>query len=311
MLTHHTTSPPARRACVSRSRVHSRRRMMFRCAGYTRSGTARAGGEVTHPLQWSSEVHAPGLALVYYNPADGRWTRRDPIGIKGGMNLYGFVKNCAFCGDWLGYLAMYIYDSTKIDEYIMSIFWTMELRKRAPEDAYFVQEIKYTYKSKKCSNPPDRISKSEHYWEVWPIKRGKKYATPKTGDDNVTYNDWWRISEPSPCSQGEVTIISLLKVFSKRITGDLGNPVYPDYTGNAPFYDDTNTVWKSSDHNKMSHSAPSTNTRPSWWDQKSSFSENSISHEAEIVWDYCYEEKRYVKLDNKIFQGTFFIKPEL
>ena len=33
--------------------------MMFRSAGCTRSGTARAGGEVTHPLQWSSEVHAP------------------------------------------------------------------------------------------------------------------------------------------------------------------------------------------------------------------------------------------------------------
>ena len=71
MLTHHTTSPPARCSCVSRSRVHSRRRMMFRCAGYTRSGTARAGGEVTHPLQWSSEVHAPDLALIYYKTPDG------------------------------------------------------------------------------------------------------------------------------------------------------------------------------------------------------------------------------------------------
>ena len=83
MLTHHTKRAPMRRACVSRSRVHSRRRMMFRCAGYTRSGTARAGGEVTQPLQWSSEVHVPDLALVYYNyrcynPVDGRWTRRAP-----------------------------------------------------------------------------------------------------------------------------------------------------------------------------------------------------------------------------------------
>ena len=29
----------------------------------------------------------------YYNPADGRWTRRDPIGIEGGVNLYVFVNN--------------------------------------------------------------------------------------------------------------------------------------------------------------------------------------------------------------------------
>ena len=128
---------------------------MFRCADYTRSGTARAGGEVTHSLQWSSEVHASDLALIYYktpdgckggwtcakhapggrgavgrlrvktadggkagwtcakhapggreavgrlrvnsryyNPTDGRWTRRDPIGLVGGMNLYTFLKKC-------------------------------------------------------------------------------------------------------------------------------------------------------------------------------------------------------------------------
>ena len=154
MLTHHTTSLPARCSCGSRSRVHSRRRMMFRCAGYTRFGTARAGGEVTHPLQWSSEVHAPDLALIYYktpdgckggwtcakhapggrgaegrlrvktpdgckggwtcakhapggrgavgrvrinyryyNPSDGRWTRRDSIGIEGGMSLHMITGN--------------------------------------------------------------------------------------------------------------------------------------------------------------------------------------------------------------------------
>ena len=77
MLTHHTKSLPARCSCVSRSRVHSRRRMMFRRAGYTRSGTARAGCEVTQPLQWSSEVHAPDLALIYYKTPDGSkggWT---------------------------------------------------------------------------------------------------------------------------------------------------------------------------------------------------------------------------------------------
>src|SRR6266498_634072 len=36
--------------------------------------------------------------LVYYghrycNPSTGRWLSRDPIGEKGGLNLYGFVKN--------------------------------------------------------------------------------------------------------------------------------------------------------------------------------------------------------------------------
>jgi RHS repeat-associated protein len=30
----------------------------------------------------------------YYDPATGRWPNRDPIGERGGRNLYGFVANC-------------------------------------------------------------------------------------------------------------------------------------------------------------------------------------------------------------------------
>ena len=62
MLPYHTKRTPTCRACVSRSRVHSRRRMMFRSAAYS--------------------------------PTDGRRrTRRSPLGIEGGMNLYAFAGN--------------------------------------------------------------------------------------------------------------------------------------------------------------------------------------------------------------------------
>ena len=30
----------------------------------------------------------------YYNPSTGRWLSRDPIGERGGLNRYGFVRNC-------------------------------------------------------------------------------------------------------------------------------------------------------------------------------------------------------------------------
>lgn len=33
------------------------------------------------------------LASAYYDPAQGRWCSRDPIGENGGGNLYGFVGN--------------------------------------------------------------------------------------------------------------------------------------------------------------------------------------------------------------------------
>ena len=65
---------------------------------YTPFGEVTAEGAVSQPLQWSSEIHDPELALIYYNyryynPQDGRWTRRDPAGIEGGMNLYKYVEN--------------------------------------------------------------------------------------------------------------------------------------------------------------------------------------------------------------------------
>ena len=62
---------------------------------YSPYGTVTAEGDVTQPIQWSSEVYDSELSLNYYNyryynPADGRWTRRDPLGaVEGVVNLYG------------------------------------------------------------------------------------------------------------------------------------------------------------------------------------------------------------------------------
>ena len=48
-------------------------------------------------------------ALAFYNPSTGRWLSRDPIGERGGRNLFAFVSNQpqAAC-DKLG-LAEYVY----------------------------------------------------------------------------------------------------------------------------------------------------------------------------------------------------------
>jgi hypothetical protein len=34
-----------------------------------------------------------GNALAFYNPTTGRWLSRDPIGERGGVGLYGFLRN--------------------------------------------------------------------------------------------------------------------------------------------------------------------------------------------------------------------------
>ena len=70
---------------------------------YAPFGQVVASGSTTQPLQWSSEYYDTELGLVYYNyrhynPKDGRWINRDPIGIEGGYNLYAYVGNST---EWL------------------------------------------------------------------------------------------------------------------------------------------------------------------------------------------------------------------
>ncbi|MGN0835833.1 MAG: RHS repeat-associated core domain-containing protein, partial [Akkermansia sp.] len=62
---------------------------------YTPYGTVTSSGDVTQPIQWSSECHDEELGLVYYNcrhynPLDGRWTGRDIILSN---NEYCYVRN--------------------------------------------------------------------------------------------------------------------------------------------------------------------------------------------------------------------------
>ena len=65
---------------------------------YTPYGKVTSDGDIDQPIQWSSEMHDIELGLVYYNyryynPTDGRWIRRDFIGMVGGLNWYIYLSN--------------------------------------------------------------------------------------------------------------------------------------------------------------------------------------------------------------------------
>ncbi len=64
---------------------------------YAPFGEVTQRGNITNPLQWSSEAYDAELSMVYYNfrfynPFDGRWLRRDPH-IELNSNLYAYVYN--------------------------------------------------------------------------------------------------------------------------------------------------------------------------------------------------------------------------
>ena len=78
---------------------------VFGPAGYIRTaytyspyGEVTSTGDVTQPIQWSSEYNDTELGLVYYNfrhynAVDGRWIGRDFDSSKELSNLYRYVKN--------------------------------------------------------------------------------------------------------------------------------------------------------------------------------------------------------------------------
>ena len=82
---------------------------------YSPYGQVTAEGDVTQPIQWSSEVYDAETGLVYYNfryynPTDGRWTRRDPAGEEMG-NLYCYIDNDVIEDtDYLGLIIDTIWD---------------------------------------------------------------------------------------------------------------------------------------------------------------------------------------------------------
>ncbi len=59
---------------------------------------AATSGSLDQPLRFSTKRYDEGNGLSYfgyrfYSPSIGRWMTRDPMGERGGMNLYGFVEN--------------------------------------------------------------------------------------------------------------------------------------------------------------------------------------------------------------------------
>ena len=75
---------------------------------YTPYGEVTATGDVTQPIQWSSEFNDSELVLVYYNyrhynPVDGRWTTKDPVKSNALLNYYwGIVNAPIYHMDYLG-----------------------------------------------------------------------------------------------------------------------------------------------------------------------------------------------------------------
>ena len=128
-------------------------------------------GNLTHPFQWSSEYVDGELGLVYYNyrhynPRDGRWISRDPIGVQGGKNLYGFV----------GEEPVYVYDilgTWGINDFVSDLSeWGNQLSQKI-SDA--ISSISSTILNLGALSKIDNWLSQRHIKGQW--KDTKKYVT--------------------------------------------------------------------------------------------------------------------------------------
>lgn len=87
---------------------------------YAPYGAVTATGDVSQPIQWSSEFFDSELSLVYYNfrhynPTDGRWTSRDLVE---SYNLYNSYHNIPISMiDYIGQQSFYIDKLKQSSEY--------------------------------------------------------------------------------------------------------------------------------------------------------------------------------------------------
>jgi RHS repeat-associated protein len=116
---------------------------------------------------WETGLYYYGYR--YYNPSTGRWPSRDPIGERGGVNLYTFVKNSPLSWvDILGRLSAIQFGAlTDSGCGAFSVNWVLALDQPARADGVIVQEITFEYRATGAFDQV--IQESVKYWEALPV----------------------------------------------------------------------------------------------------------------------------------------------
>lgn len=148
----------------------------------------------TKPLDTETGLYYYGYR--YYDPVTGRWPSRDPIGERGGVNLYGFVGNDGV--NWWDYLGMKISiigsGSPKDPEYTPAtdkdlLDTLAKLRECCPEIAKYWDELE--------------ASKNHHIIEN---KRKRNRVRPRGGMEPATNGEGTGSSMELTGLPGELTL---------------------------------------------------------------------------------------------------------
>ena len=139
----------------------------------------------------------------FFSPGIGRWASRDPIGERGGLNLFSICENnsvqkCDRTGKQtiLGgtSLSFSVDDLVFIPDDCGHFSWSVLWKVRGPSPLWgsVVQEMTMTSSITDCQGHPIN-DPDQHYWEAWSIVDASMDDPPR---------DTWAFSDPGglPCS---------------------------------------------------------------------------------------------------------------
>ena len=247
--------------------------------------------------QYGYNTDATGLIYVrarYYDPKNGRWISRDPIGFDGGdVNLYPYVGNNPVNKiDPSGAITITPYSDAKSKWKIGDVspdvtccgayqtYWLFKLSKSFTEDGWIVQHISFTADGTQCppgsgglGGPP-----RTDYYEAWHVKANSQLPDSSTAWTDQLANGGFKNTKGMTNKTGAVRFYLRSKL---KVTGDVPPGMYapPDKGGkNNPFQN----CWN------YSGGLICSDQRPSFWDPMADNGNDTQSaHNVNADWNCC------------------------
>jgi hypothetical protein len=144
------------------------------------------------------------------------------------------------------------------------IDWKFTFDKVPSQDCFVVQEVPVMQDQKAGTF-------TKHYWEAWFVPAG--------GETPPFVQDHWHLG-PSDKDEGNGHTHTIIKVFFKTHTGDLG-----DYR-NLPAKPDPKTGWQAGDGQSWSIDLPWTDKEPTWWKDPPDNGEKVAAARVTTSWAY-------------------------
>jgi RHS repeat-associated protein len=208
----------------------------------------------------------------YYSPTLGRWLTRDPIGYRGGINLYGYVNSSPVgnvdaegeAGFTLAYRTRSVprprHEGAFDGWYIR---WLIRPQNKiifpASLHEFVIQHMEITVSVFDAETGLPIHSKDGHigYWEAWHARPGNMVPGPEIDSAN---DEWYWRNKEGRHTKGRIT-----------------------YTGTAAFYTGvTLQGWIKHNPRTLAHALPSTNQNPHF--QADS---NIITRKLVVTWNWC------------------------